>query len=75
MPGHIRPETALGAAPPVALVQAVSAWARENSALFEAVARGRHEANKQAVRDEIARLEDETRQRRDELARLESRAS
>jgi hypothetical protein len=54
-----------------ALVRTVTAWAREYGAIFEAAARGRHEANKQAVRDEIARLEDEVRQRREELARLE----
>jgi hypothetical protein len=53
------------------LLRTVTAWAREHGALFEAAAKGRHEATKQAVRDEIERLEDELRQRREELARLE----
>ncbi len=53
------------------IVASVTKWARENGAIFTVAERGRHEANKQAVRKEIARLEDELRQRREELAGLE----
>src|SRR5262249_33265109 len=50
-----------------ALVGGVSTWARENGTFFEAAERGRKEANMRALREEIARLEDELAQRRDEL--------
>ena len=58
-----------------AIVRAVTAWADDTgAALFKLAASGRHEADKEAVRKEIARLEEELRLRREELAHLERSA-
>jgi hypothetical protein len=57
-----------------ALVCAVTAWARENCARFEA-ADAQCEAEAHTVREEIGQLEETLRQKREALALLERRAA